>query len=136
MAIGLHPLRGGDVVGPGNWEPIIDEMTWRGLVAFLGDRNRKNAVSFERRFLLSGVAKCGHPGCGATLYAAHPHGRGRPFVYVCRQGSHVGRNGPALDDFIDRIVVEYLLEHGMGADLRRAETTSISIHCALSGMRW
>ena len=120
VVAGLRVHRG-EIVGKGTWPPLVDETTWRGLVAFLGDRSRKNTVAFERRYALSGVARCGSPGCGAPLYAAFPHGRARSFVYVCRQGSHVGRNGPALDDFVERVVVGYLLEHGLGGDLRRAE---------------
>jgi site-specific DNA recombinase len=112
----------GNVVGPGSWESIIDQTTWRGLVAFLNDSSRRNTVASERRYMLSGVARCGHPGCGAPLYAAFPHGRSHSFAYVCRRpGSHVGRNGPALDDFVERIVVGYLREQGVGGDLRHAE---------------
>jgi site-specific DNA recombinase len=111
----------GVVIGPGNWSPIVDETTWRGLCAFLGDRNRKNVVAFERKFMLSGVANCGVSECGNRLYAQHPHGRDRAFVYVCRPTNHLGRNGPALDDFVERIVIGYLEEHGVGRDLRAAE---------------
>jgi site-specific DNA recombinase len=110
----------GEIVGSGIWEPILDETTWRGLRALLSDSGRKNLVSFERKYMLSGVSRCGV--CKHPLYASFPHGRNRAMVYVCRQpGSHVGRNGAALDDFVERIVVGHLQEHGVGKDLRQAE---------------
>jgi site-specific DNA recombinase len=112
----------GEIIGPGKWQPLVDETLWRGLVAFLGDRSRRNVVAFERKYTLSGVAKCGVPGCGNRLYAQHPHGRDRAFVYVCRPTNHLGRNGPALDDLIERIVIGYLEEHGVGRDLRVDES--------------
>ena len=110
-----------EIVGAGNWQPIVDGTIWRGLVAFLGDRSRKNTVAFERRYMLSGVAKCGLPGCGRPLYASFPHGKNRSMVYTCRPTGHLGRNGAALNDFVERIVIGYLEEHGIGRDLRNAE---------------
>ena len=35
------------VVGPGEWKPIIDEDTHRGLVAYLSDPARRPAVAFD-----------------------------------------------------------------------------------------
>ena len=61
----INPLYAGlvthqdKVVGPGDWHPIIDEDTHRGLVAYLSDPSRRPVVSFERRHMLSGVAMCG-----------------------------------------------------------------------------
>ncbi|ORV20937.1 hypothetical protein AWB98_01160 [Mycolicibacterium conceptionense] len=115
---GLRVHRG-EIVGTGKWESLIPETTWRGLVAFLSSPERKNAVSFERRYLLSGVARCGV--CKKPLYAAYPHGRDRAMIYVCKSGSHVGRNGADLDEFIERTVVAYLGGEGVGRDLRNAE---------------
>ena len=53
----------------------------------LNDPSRKNAVAFERRHQLSGIAKCGI--CGSALYAQYPHGRDQPKVYVCRPTAHL-----------------------------------------------
>ena len=61
----------GKVIGPGNWEPILDADTLHGITALLNDPSRKNAVAFERRHLLSGIAKCGI--CGSALYAQPPY---------------------------------------------------------------
>jgi site-specific DNA recombinase len=111
----------GEVVGTGLWEPIVEETTWRGLCAFLSDRSRKNTVAFERRYMGSGTYQCGVPGCGRRLYASHPHGRDRSMIYTCRPTGHLGRNGAALDDYVERIVIGYLERNGVGQDLRNAE---------------
>ena len=64
------------IVGTGNWEPIIDPDTHRGLVAYLDlapDRERRNATSFVRKHMGSGVYRCGV--CGGPLFAAISHQR-------------------------------------------------------------
>jgi site-specific DNA recombinase len=122
----------GKIIGTGNWEPIIDEAIWRGLGAFLADPSRKNAVAFERRYIGSGVYKCGYRTpdadpddpdsiCGRRLYAAHPHGRDRSMVYCCRPVVHLGRNGAELDRMVETIAFAHLLDNAIGSGLRQAE---------------
>jgi hypothetical protein len=90
-------------IGPGNWEPIVDETLWRGLQAMLEGRAR--GMAFERVHLLSGVALCAT--CGKPLYGRYAHGRDATPTYVCRQ-SHVARLVPPLDDMISKLVVAHL----------------------------
>ena len=71
----------GKVVGHGEWQPLVDADTHRGLVAYLSDPTRANAFAFERRHMGSGVYRCGV--CGGLLYAAYPR-RGM-MVYRCKQ---------------------------------------------------
>lgn len=103
----------------GDWTPLVDADTWRGLVAFLSDESRTPAAAFERRHLLSGVAVCGV--CGARLYSAGPgYGhRPRPRVYVCREssGAHVGRLADPLDELIEATVLELLQRNDIAARL-------------------
>jgi DNA invertase Pin-like site-specific DNA recombinase len=108
-----------EIVGPGKWEALVDPTTWQGLTAFLSNPDRKNAVAFERRYLLSGVAVCGV--CRKPLYSAFPHGKDRARLYVCKAGSHVGRNAEDLEAWVERTILPYLLGENIGADLRRAE---------------
>jgi site-specific DNA recombinase len=122
----------GKVIGTGNWQPIIDEATWRGLSSFLADPSRKNSVSFERFYLGSGVYRCGYRApdadpddpdsiCGRRLYAAHPHGINRSMVYCCRPVVHLARNGSELDRYVETTAFNHLLENAVGGDLRQAE---------------
>jgi hypothetical protein len=53
----------GEVVGTGNWAPIVDEGTWRRVGAILTDPSRRLS-RVKRSYLLSGLmhcARCGHP---------------------------------------------------------------------------
>jgi site-specific DNA recombinase len=45
----------GEIVGPGNWDPILDRQTWDDVVAILGDPHRKKARPGSGRYLLTGL---------------------------------------------------------------------------------
>jgi site-specific DNA recombinase len=96
----------GKVVGPGDWEPLLDEDTHRGLVAFLSDPARKPGSAFEHRHMGSGVYRCGK--CGNTMYAGYPHGPGKRMTYVCKPTAHVARLGEPLDEYIEMMVLGYI----------------------------
>lgn len=95
----------GRVVGNGDWTPLIDEGTHRGLVAYLSDPARIKCTSFERKYVGSGVYRCGK--CGGPMKAAQPGGR-KSRAYVCAAHSHVLRSGEPLDDYIERVVLARL----------------------------
>jgi site-specific DNA recombinase len=95
----------GAIVGAGSWEPILDPDTFQGLTAYLKDPSRKNALAFTRRYMLSGIARCGL--CDQPIYAAHPHGRDRPMVYACRPTSHVARLGALLDEYVEALALSW-----------------------------
>jgi DNA invertase Pin-like site-specific DNA recombinase len=101
----------GTIIGPGTWEPILDENTWQRVLTVLDDPTRKKAAAFTRRYMGSGVYRCGI--CGNVLYAQYPHGRDRSMVYVCRPSAHVARNGARLDELVESIVIGYLTEQGV-----------------------
>jgi site-specific DNA recombinase len=96
----------GNVVGRGDWQPLIDEDTWRGLVAFLSDPARRPGAAFETKYQGSGVYRCGL--CGERMYAAHPHGRNRSMTYVCKRGAEVARLGAPLDEYVEQLVLGWL----------------------------
>lgn len=108
----------GRVVGQGQWEPLIDADTHRGLVALLSDESRRVSGAFERKHMLSGVAVCGL--CGNRMYAAFPYsGRKQRRVYVCRPTQHVARAADPLDAYAEQVVLAYLNE----PDTRRRLTS-------------
>jgi site-specific DNA recombinase len=106
----------GRVVGPGEWEPVISKDVHDGLVAYLSDPSRKPAVSFERRYMGSGVYRCGI--CGQAMYAMWPGGRKRGLVYACRPSSHVARQAAPLDEFVERLVLDWLGDPDTGKRLK------------------
>lgn len=123
----------GKVIGPGTWEPILDTDTYEGLVAFLTDPRRKNALAFERRYMLSGVIRCGKPDpddpdliCGKPLYASYPHGKDAPMAYCCRPNMHLGRSGAEVEKFVETVVLGYLMGNDIGSGLREGEKIDIA----------
>jgi DNA invertase Pin-like site-specific DNA recombinase len=76
----------GQVIGHGNWEPILDETTWRQLCAQLIDQAPGHRPN--RKYLLSGLVRCGKCGHGLLGGMNHAHGRAEP-SYWC----HLSRGG-------------------------------------------
>jgi site-specific DNA recombinase len=110
---GLSQHRG-EPIGPARWPAILDEASWRGVVAVLGDPNRNTATSRARKWLLSGLAVCGWKDpqgvvCGRPVRSGGVAVRGDRRVpsYVCPAG-HVRRNAAELDAFVAAVVVERL----------------------------
>ena len=95
----------GKVVGPGNWTPLIDADTHQGVVALLSDPARVRCTSFERKYLGSGLYRCGVCDDGTLMKAAKPGGRTNR-AYSCRKHSHLLRAGEPLDDFVTAHVLE------------------------------
>lgn len=119
----------GQVVGQGNWEPLIDEDTHRGAVAFLTDPSRGAYIGFERLYQGSSVYFCGV--CGSRLFGWKPSG-GKPRAYACPTRRHVRRQGEALDDYVSAIVVRRLSQ----PDAIALVTPSMSVDIArLHGQR-
>ncbi len=95
----------GQVVGPGDWTPLIDTDTHRGVVAFLTDPARTVTTGFERKHVGTGVYRCGR--CGGPMKAAQPAAN-RQRAYVCRDHSHVVRQREPLDAYVESVVLAYL----------------------------
>jgi len=94
----------------GDWSPLIDLDTFRGLVGYLSDPSRIKCTSFERKYLGSNLYVCGK--CGGKMKAAMPgNAAGRTSnrksrAYTCRDHAHVLRAGEPVDDYVTATVVE------------------------------
>ena len=87
----------GEVVGKGAWPALITEEQHRQLARRTRQRSSPPA-SPEPRHLLSGIAKCGKPGCGAGVgWRKNYHGTP---TYACRKG-HVSRLADPLDKLVE-----------------------------------
>lgn len=101
--------RHGEIIGRGNWEPIIPEETWRAVDALLGDPSRK--PSRGTRTLLGGIARCP---CGTPVTSAANHRGYR--VYRCNPeqrregavGPHVSVKAEPVNEFVERVALEVL----------------------------
>lgn len=85
----------------GQWEPLVDELTWLTVQERLNDQSRitNRTGSTARKHLGSSLYLCGV--CDKPISA---HSRG----YRCSEGGHVTRSRPHIDDFVLRIIRERL----------------------------
>jgi site-specific DNA recombinase len=102
---GLSAYRG-EIVGQGNWKPLVGEETWRAVRGILEDPSRKPPRGV--RTLLGGLALCpcgnvvtGNPShTGRHVYRCTPVTRNRAWA-----GGHVARQAAPAEDFITRLVI-------------------------------
>ena len=102
---GLSVYRG-EIVGQGNWEPLVSEETWRAVRGILEDPARKPPRGV--RTLLGGLALCpcgnvvtGMPShTGHHIYRCAPGTRNRAYP-----GPHVARQAVPVEEFITKLVV-------------------------------
>jgi site-specific DNA recombinase len=90
----------------GQWEPLLDETTWRAVREVLTQNKRK--VIRTTIGLLSGIARCGK--CGAGMVVARKRGT---WFYHCRGTdsggcSGVGISGPKLEHQVEQLLFAYL----------------------------
>ena len=98
---GLSVYRG-EIVGQGNWEPLVPEETWRAVRGILEDPARKPPRGV--RTLLGGLALCpcgnvvtGMPShTGHHIYRCAPATRNRAYP-----GGHVARQALPVEEFIE-----------------------------------
>ena len=124
----------GQVTGPASWPAMVDEATWRAVVAVLDNPERKTTPGPARKHLLSFIARCGV--CGGPVIVSMTSGaaerrRGCRTVYRCRAETrgHVARDQAAVDDLITRLVIARLSQED-AADLlardRRDELAALN----------
>lgn len=107
---GLMP----DGVSAGAWEPVLPRDEWEAVAAVLDAKaSGFGYATNARRWLLSGIALCGAPGCGSPLQIRQSQGRaGRPHSvgYGCVQPGcrKVYRAAELLDAYVARRVVNRL----------------------------
>lgn len=103
----------GEVIGPADWEAIVDEATFDRTQAKVQQRKTQQIRTVSTPRMLSGVARCGK--CGGRMYAGHDKG-GRK-CYQCRSGFHVARDMLKLDEFVSAVIVERLSRPDVAAAL-------------------
>lgn len=115
----------GEVIGDGDWDPILDEPTWRRLTALFESRNHSRP---GRRYLLTGgLAVCGE--CDAwplkamtTLSGRKPYTRRN--IYTCHKSSGGCGRVVAAAESLEAHVVGLLLGHLGTAEFRARVTAA------------
>jgi hypothetical protein len=114
---GLREHRG-EVVGDAVWDGIITRDQHRQILAILNDPTRRTYRT-PRRYLLSGLVRCGK--CGTKMVSSPARGRRR---YGCRSGADFGGCGGIYisGDSLDQVMAD--------AVLRRLDTPKLTAKIA------
>jgi DNA invertase Pin-like site-specific DNA recombinase len=104
---GLSVYRG-EIVGTGEWEPLVAEETWRAVRGILEDPARKPPRGV--RTLLGGLAlcPCGNVVTGMPSHTGHHIYRCAPPGRDPGHHGHVARQAAPVETFIERAVVARL----------------------------
>lgn len=89
---------------PAQWPAIVDEVTYRGVVAALSAPDRRRERGPTR--LLTGIGLCGICADGTTV-----HGGGTrmgTLTYRCSRVQHLDRLAAPVDDWVTRVLLAYL----------------------------
>ena len=100
---GLSAYRG-EVVGKGRWPGIVDEATWRAVCSIFADPSRRTSPDTRRKYLLSGLARCGR--CDALIDTGRTQHGVR--TYKCSALRHLARSAEPVDALIREVVIERL----------------------------
>lgn len=104
---GLSTYRG-EVVGEGDWAPLVDRQTWEAAVARMDQATASRRAggwtnnNGQQKYLLPGIATCGR--CGAPMRTGYSPSQKRNLE--CSVHRHVTRRA----DFTERLVVRTVLE--------------------------
>lgn len=96
---GLRSYRG-EILGPAEWDAIVDRETWEATVTILRDPARRHGPISARR-LLTGLAVCAI--CGETAWASG--GTATRPSYRCRTGGHFARKAEPIDDYVTGVII-------------------------------
>lgn len=126
VVAGLCELDDGVFVQSDQWECILDREMWEELRSLLLDPARRSGPGNARRWLLSGIARCGREDCVTDQpMFAKPHRSGGT-RYTCA-GCSMSIEAPRTDDFVTRNLVALLdRETWHGLRVRRDTPSEVS----------
>jgi DNA invertase Pin-like site-specific DNA recombinase len=116
VALRVHQ---GEVVGSGEWPPILDRGLWEQARAVLTDPARKTSTSSAAVHLLSGIARCGI--CGGPMRASL--NRTVP-SYRCADKACVSRNRRDVDELVTGVVLARLARPDLAGLLAPADDST------------
>ncbi|WP_104061106.1 recombinase family protein [Arthrobacter sp. 4R501] len=105
-----HRTHAGQIIGKGDWEPIISQDTYDQAMAVLTAPGRRHSGGMEPKHLLSGIALCGR--CGGTLrpnmYKLLPDGTYLRSNYACKDCMRLTRQMAPVDEVVNAVMVARL----------------------------
>jgi DNA invertase Pin-like site-specific DNA recombinase len=109
----------GEEIGPGLWEPAIDEARFRAVVAILTNPSRITSPGPTPKWFGSLIYECGYPGCTANVKCTRVGGANHP-SYRCDAQHGGGRKAETLDRYIEDLLVDRLSADDAGSLLAPA----------------
>lgn len=126
----------GQEAGPAQWPALLDEGTWRSLVAHLTDPSRRTTPGRERKYLGSGLFECWK--CGATVRVVTSNRNGARYAtaYACREEpkKHVVKKIEPVDQYVQSLVL-LRLSRPDAADLLATRQDPVDVRGAQKDMR-
>lgn len=113
----------GEIIGPGEWEPIVPEHELMGVRAIIADPSRRLAASRDPVSLGSGLFLCGV--CGATVRRSSRAG-GAPKAYRCKAHDHLARVAYPVDEYVTAVVLEVLRRPEVRATMHASTDKQVS----------
>lgn len=100
----------GKVIGEGQWDAILDDVTYVKVLARFADPSRKTTRARQSAKLLTGVARCGV--CGGPIGYAPQKGAGRKVrnTYRCRYNNCTTRDMKQLDRYVTWALFERIAQ--------------------------
>lgn len=125
----------GNVVGPGEWTPLITEDLFDAVQAILDDPGRRTTPTTARRFLLPGIARCA---CGAAIQTGRTQHGSR--TYFCAASKHLSRGAVPVDAWVIELAIERLAQPDAAeltvdhqrTDLAELRAESVALHARLN----
>lgn len=131
-----------EIVGQGNWQPLIDESTWRAAQSVMNAPGRAPGAKSVQKHLLTSVMRCGNFGCDGYLagqWVMQPTGgeSGRPkagqvktptgqkkhsITYACRRCHGCSVRAEYVEPLLFELVCRRLARSD-ARDLLKAELT-------------
>lgn len=103
---GLEPYKG-EVYPATGYEAIIPEAKWRAVLDVLNTRSTNNPRGQERKYLGTGVFRCGL--CGGPMMAIKRANRPETQRnYACKKCQRISRRMWLVDDLVTEVVTGYL----------------------------
>ena len=126
----------GQEAGPAQWPALLDEATWRSVVAHLSDPGRSTTPGRERKYLGSGMFLCGRCEAPVRVVTSNRDGQHYATAYACREEPkrHVVKKIEPVDQYVQMLVLKRL-SRADAADLLASRQDPVDVRGAQKDMR-
>lgn len=91
-----------EIVGPATWPPLVDKALWKSVQDVLDDARRRPGRKSVQRHLLTGILRCGKPGCGGYLSGMHT--LDKQITYSCKSCRGVAIRAAHIEPMLFKLI--------------------------------